>query len=200
MKTKEMLVCALMVGIMGILAQIAIPLGPIPFTMAIMGVFLVAGLLGSRLGAITMLVYILLGAVGVPIFTGGKGGLPVVAGPTGGFLWGYVLATYLIGRLYQRADNLVHNYLRFGLASLAGLGAIYLPGLIQLKFILGVSWLQGLAIGVTPFILPDLLKVALATSVVVPVRQTLQKANLLPEGLEIKNGKPEGKKDAIENY
>lgn len=174
-----MLLCAFMVAIISVLAQIAIPIGPVPFTMSIIGVYLTAGLLGRRLGAIAMIVYVLLGAFGVPIFTGAKGGLFVLAGPTGGFLWGYIVAVYLIGLIYRGDGDFGHSYLRFILASLTGLGVIYTLGAIQLKFVLGLGLSQALAIGVIPFVLFDLIKIFMATLFIIPVRRALKNENLL---------------------
>lgn len=179
MKTKEMLVCALMVAVLAVLAQIAIPIGPVPFTMSIMGVFLAGGLLGSRLGAITILVYLLLGSFGLPIFSGGRGGFAVIAGPTGGFLWGYMVAAYLLGRFYRDTDSFKYRYLSFFVAAVLGLAAIYALGVTQLKFVLGLDFPAALAMGVTPFIIPDLIKIFIITIIIVPLKKALKAANLL---------------------
>lgn len=180
MKTKEMLLCALMVAVLAVLAQIAIPIGPVPFTMSIMGVFLAGGLLGGRLGVITMLVYLLLGSFGLPIFSGGRGGLAVLAGPTGGFLWGYVIAAFLLGYLYRDAGSFKSRYISFFLAAVLGLVVVYALGVIQLKFVLGLDFPKALAMGVTPFIIPDLIKVLISVAIIVPLKKALHDANLLP--------------------
>lgn len=179
MRVKEMLLCALMVAVMAILAQLTIPVGPVPFTMSIMGVYLAAGILGKRLAPVAMTVYVLLGAFGAPIFTGAKGGLPVVAGPTGGFLWGYIVASFLIGYLYP-AEKGGKSYLKIGGAFLAGMLVIYSLGLLQLSFLLGMDIKKAFLVGAAPFLGPDLIKVAIAVLLVVPVRGALEKAGLLP--------------------
>ncbi|HHW08224.1 MAG TPA: biotin transporter BioY [Clostridia bacterium] len=180
MRIKDVLFCALMVAVLGVLAQLALPLGPVPFTLSILGVYFTGGLLGHRLGVIAMLAYLFLGAFGAPVFSGGRGGLPVLAGPTGGFLWGYVIATYLIGLAFSRRPDLAENFLKLALTFTAGLAVIYLAGVCQLKWLLGLQWPQALAMGVAPFVLPDLLKVFAAALIIRPVRRALAQAGLLP--------------------
>lgn len=179
MQVKEMLLCALMVAVMAVLAQLTIPVGAVPFTMSIMGVYLAAGILGKKLAPLAMIVYVLLGAFGAPIFTGAKGGLPVVAGPTGGFLWGYIVAAYLIAGLYPSKQEGI-SYFKVGGAFLAGMLVIYGLGLIQLSFLLGMDLKKAFLVGAAPFLVPDLIKVAVAAVLVVPVRRALDKAGLLP--------------------
>ncbi len=179
MKTKEMLLCALMVAVLAVLAQIAIPVGPVPFTMNIMGVFLAGGLLGSRLGTITMLVYLLLGAFGLPIFSGTRGGFAVIAGPTGGFLWGYVIAAYIVGYFYQGNGKFKSKYLNFFLGAVLGLVVIYVLGVIQLKFVLGLGFWEALAMGVTPFIIPDFIKIFFVAIIIAPLKKALRETNIL---------------------
>ncbi|HHY61154.1 MAG TPA: biotin transporter BioY [Clostridia bacterium] len=180
MRSREVLFCALMVAVLAVLAQLALPLGPVPFTLSIFGVYLAGGLLGERLGVLSMLAYLLLGAFGAPVFSGGRGGLPVLAGPTGGFLWGYVIATYLIGRVFSRRKRVEESFLKIVLVFTAGLAVIYLAGVCQLRLVLGMNWSQALAVGVTPFVLPDLVKVVAAALVIRPVRRALAQAGLLP--------------------
>lgn len=167
---------------MGVLAQMAIPIGPVPFTMAIMGVFLAGGLLGHRLAVIAVVVYLLLGAFGVPVFSGGKGGLPVLAGPTGGFLWGYIPAAYLIGRFGSGENTSIRSYFKFTSASLAGLIVIYGFGVCQLTVVLGIDFVQAVSIGVAPFVVPDVIKIVATAFMIIPIRRALHEAGLLPTG------------------
>jgi biotin transport system substrate-specific component len=179
LQVKEMLLCALMVAVMAVLAQLTIPVGAVPFTMSIMGVYLAAGILGKKLAPLAMIVYVLLGAFGAPIFTGAKGGLPVVAGPTGGFLWGYIVAAYLIAGLYPSKQEGI-SYFKVGGAFLAGMLVIYGLGLIQLSFLLGMDLKKAFLVGAAPFLVPDMIKIAVAVLLVVPIRGALDKAGLLP--------------------
>ena len=102
-KTTALVLCGVFAAIMAICSFITIPLGftPIPINLATLGVFLTGGILGKKYGSISIAVYILLGAAGVPVFAGFKGGLGVIAGPTGGYIIGYLAAAFLIGLLTE---------------------------------------------------------------------------------------------------
>jgi biotin transport system substrate-specific component len=141
-------------------SQIAIPLPgtPVPFTLQPMIVVLAGLMLGPTLGATSMMLYLLVGAVGVPVFTPvGAPGIARLLGPTGGYLIAYPFAAYVAGFVARRAPSLVG---RFG-AALAGMVLIFLGGLAQLTVLTG-SASQAVAVGMTPFALFDVAKAFLA--------------------------------------
>ena len=86
----------LFAALTAILSQIAVPTPFIPFTLSLCAVFLAGGILGYKSAPSAMIVYMLIGAVGIPVFTGFKGGLAVLAGPTGGYLWSYPIMAFII--------------------------------------------------------------------------------------------------------
>lgn len=100
-KTTYMALCGLFAALMAVCSFICIPLGftPVPVNLATLGVFLTGGLLGRKYGTISMTVYVLLGAVGLPIFSEFRGGLSVLVGPTGGYIIGYIAGAFLVGLL-----------------------------------------------------------------------------------------------------
>ena len=102
-KTTALVLCGIFAALMAICSFITIPLGftPVPINLATLGVFLTGGILGKKYGSISLIVYILLGAVGIPVFAGFKGGLGVLAGPTGGYIIGYLAAAFLTGLLVE---------------------------------------------------------------------------------------------------
>ena len=102
-RTSYMALCGLFAALMAICSFISIPLGftPVPVNLATLGVFLAGGLLGKKYGTVSIAVYVLLGAVGVPVFAGFKGGVGVLAGPTGGYIIGYIAAAFLVGLLVE---------------------------------------------------------------------------------------------------
>ena len=102
-RTTALVLCGVFTALMAVCSFITIPLGftPIPINLATLGVFLTGGILGKKYGSISLIVYILLGAVGVPVFAGFKGGLGVLAGPTGGYIIGYLAAAFLTGLLVE---------------------------------------------------------------------------------------------------
>lgn len=110
-KTKYMSLCGLFAALTAICSWISIPLGftPIPMNLATLAVFLAGGLLGPKYGPVSITVYALAGAVGIPVFAGFRGGFSVLAGPTGGYIIGYIAAAFVVGLLCSHAFNRRHS-------------------------------------------------------------------------------------------
>ncbi len=141
-------------------AQVAMPLPftPVPITGQTFGVLLVGMALGSRRGALAVLAYLAEGALGLPVFAEFRAGLPVLLGPTGGYLAGFLPAAWAVGALAERGFD--RSLPRTLLAFLAGNAIIYLFGLLWLSRF--VPWPGTLAAGMTPFLLGDAIKAVLA--------------------------------------
>ena len=160
---------ALMAAFTAVTAQIAIPLFPVPFTLQVLAVILAGLLLGPRTGALAMGIYLLIGAVGVPVFSEFRGGLGHILGPTGGYLVSYPLAAALAG---MAAGTVATAARRRGLLSaflwgVAALAVIYASGATWLAISANLSPGAALVAGVLPFVPFDLIKVALAALVAV---------------------------------
>lgn len=143
---------------------IPLPFTPVPITGQTFAVLLVGAALGSRRGALSMALYVLEGALGLPVFAGGTAGLGRLLGPTGGYLVGFIAAAFVTGWLAERGWD--RRPLTTALAMLAGNLVIYLFGLPWLAAFLGGRFLGpkgALALGLLPFIPGDLVKLALAT-------------------------------------
>lgn len=152
-------------------AQLVIPMWPVPITGQTFAVLLVGTTLGALRGALSMVLYIALGAIGLPIFTEGSAGWHVIAGPTGGYLVGFVLAAILTGWLAQRSWD--RKVVGAGVAFLAGTAVIYAVGLPWLSVALGQLGYPNdlsatLQAGLFPFVPGDILK-AVAAGVLLPV-------------------------------
>lgn len=166
MQTAMMVRVALMAALTAVSAQIVIPLpfSPVPFTLQVPVVILSGLLLGVRYGALAQLVYVLIGAVGAPVFALFSGGLGVILGPTGGYLMAYPLAAAVAGLAAGAAvgSNRRRALAFCGGAGLGALAIIYAGGVLWLSFQtqlpLGVAVVQG----VLPFVVFDLVKVAVA--------------------------------------
>ena len=153
---------SIFVGITAAAAQVRVPLPftPVPITGQTFAVILCGAAIGARRGAFAQLVYLLLGSAGLPIFAGGACGLPF--GPSGGYLIGFVPAAYLIGFLVERGwDRRVRTA---SLAMLLGNAVIYVFGLPWLAAFVGGPATKVLALGLYPFLPGDLLKLALAST------------------------------------
>jgi biotin transport system substrate-specific component len=160
---------ALMAAVTAVAAQITIPLpfSPVPFTMQVLAVILSGLLLGPRYGALAQAIYVLIGAVGVPVFANFTGGLGIVLGPTGGYLISYPLAAAIAGLAAPAARNAVRRQalLISVAAGTAALTVIYAIGASWLAVQSGLPLSVALAQGVIPFVPLDLVKVALAALV-----------------------------------
>lgn len=158
-----------MAAVTAIAAQITVPISPVPFTLQVLAVILSGLLLGVRTGALAQAIYVLVGAVGVPVFAGFKGGLGIVLGPTGGYLISYPIAAAVAGlaaHTVARASRRKALWTGF-LWGCAGLAVIYTLGATWLAVVAGLSPAEALATGILPFVVFDLIKVALAALVAV---------------------------------
>ena len=144
-------------------AQVVIPTLPVPFTGQTFGVLLVGGALGFRRGAISLLLYLLIGAIGLPIFASGKSGVDIVLGATGGYLVGFVVAGAIVGRLAELGwDRRIGG----SLAAMAiGTAVIYAIGVPWLKVATGLPWADALSAGMTKFLIWDAAKLAVAAGI-----------------------------------
>jgi len=144
------------------LAQVRIPLQPVPITGQTLAVLLVGMALGARRGPLAVLAYLGMGAAGLPFFTGAQSGLAYMAGPTGGYLVGFVLAAWLVGWLAEHGwdRNLGTTLAAMALGNLA----IYVVGVSWLAVLVGgFSRPSGaVALGLTPFLLGDVIKALIA--------------------------------------
>lgn len=151
--TRTLTRCALFAAMMALCAWIGIPLGHTVFTMQTFGVLLALGVLGGKRGTVSILCYLLLGAAGLPVFSGFRGGMGAILGPTGGYLWGF-LATGLIywaAEKWSRPPAMV-----LGLLVCYGCGTVWY--MVYTGGALGLVLLQTVA----PYLIPDALKLILA--------------------------------------
>lgn len=147
----------------GLTAQIVIPTQPVPFTGQTFGVLLVGGALGFRRGLAALLLYLAIGAIGLPVFAQGGSGAGVLQGATGGYLVGFVAAAALVGRLAELGwDRRIGG----ALAMMAiGTAVIYAIGVPWLKAFTGISWPDAVAGGMTKFLIWDAAKLAVAAGI-----------------------------------
>ncbi len=162
-KTYDMAYIGLFVGLMAICSWISIPTA-IPFTMQTFAIFLAVMILGGKRGTLAIVVYLLLGLVGVPVFAGFSAGPGVLFGTTGGYLIGFVFSGLLMWLMERIADRKVWVQM---LSMLLGMVTYYIIGTIWFMVVYGntngpVSLLTALGWCVFPFVIPDLVKAALA--------------------------------------
>jgi biotin transport system substrate-specific component len=164
---RMMVYASLLAALTAASALITIPIGEVPVILYNFFILMMGLLLGSRWGAASIAVYLLAGGLGLPVFAGGKGGIAILLGPTGGYLIGFLPAVFIIGFISEKFKQ------RFSydiIAMLCGTVVIYAFGVIQLKIVLGKTWLVTMALGVIPFIFFDIVKVVAAAVTAKAVR------------------------------
>ena len=167
---KQIVLVALGIALLAVAAKISVPVwpSPVPITMGTFAVLTIGAAYGARLGLVTILGYMIIGALGYDVFAGSsaeKAGLTYMMGGTGGYLVGYVLATLTLGALAERGWD--RSIVWMAVAMLIGNAMIYVPGLLWLGQLYGwdkpiLEW------GLTPFLIGDALKLVLA-AVILPV-------------------------------
>ncbi|WP_077706086.1 biotin transporter BioY [Virgibacillus dokdonensis] len=177
-RLRFMLNCALFAALTAILAQIEIPLPLIPISGQTLAVGITATILGSKQGALAMICYAVIGGAGVPVFAGFSGGAHVLVGPSGGYIFGFIVTAYVTGFILEKTSFRFQNAL---IANIIGMLITLAFGTTQLKFILDLSWNAAFVAGVYPFIVVGLIKAALASWIGIAVRKRLVHANLILE-------------------
>ncbi len=172
-QTKAMIYISLFACMSALFSQVTLvlPMTPVPINLGVVGAYFAGYLLGPKKGVLSQLVYLMLGAIGLPVFAGFTGGVAILVGPTGGFLFGYIAIAFVVGYLSMKKTSMI--WLPFIL--LAGLLTCYMMGTIWLMLVLQVSLLKALMLSVLPFILIDVLKILIVT----PILYRLQKLVVL---------------------
>lgn len=166
---RDMIVCGVFAAVLAILAQIsiALPFSPIPFTMQTFGVFLIAAVLGWKRGFISLMVYILLGIIGVPVFAAYSAGPTVLFGKTGGFIIAFPFMALIIGYTSEKYKKTVYVSISMVLA----LFLCYCIGTLQFSVITNIPLSKSIAFTVIPYIPLDCVKIVMATLIGVQIKR-----------------------------
>jgi len=163
-KLRMIVLASLMAALTAVGAYIYVPIGPVPIILSTLFVILSGLLLGSRWGLTSMALYLLVGAIGLPVFAGGKGGFAHFMGPTGGYLFGYLFASWITGFISERSrGRMIVDIFAVIIGSLV----LYAVGVPWLKMVTQMSWTKALMVGVLPFLIGDAIK---ASAVVILAR------------------------------
>lgn len=172
---RSMIFTAIMAALICIAAPFSVPIGLVPISLATFAVYLAGGLLGAKRGALAVVVYILIGAVGLPVFSGFAGGFAKLLGVTGGYIIGYVPCALLSGLLYDRTRRVWTLPVGMVLGTLA----CYIFGTAWFLIatadgaITGASVVSALMMCVVPFLPGDAIKIAAACALAMPLRARL---------------------------
>lgn len=162
MKAKNMALCGLFTAILALCAWLSVPMGDLVITLQTFGIFLTLGLLGGKRGSITICVYLLLGAVGAPVFSGFRGGLGALLGTTGGYIFGFMLTALIYWIITSVKDNPLTRLLAmiFGMLLCYSCGSWW----YMTRYLSGGQLTLGLVLMkcVIPYLIPDAIKLTLA--------------------------------------
>ncbi|MDE7138336.1 MAG: biotin transporter BioY [Ruminococcus sp.] len=165
--TREIVLIAMFVAIMAVCSWISVPT-TIPFTLQTFGVFCAMSILGGKNGFFAILVYILIGAVGVPVFSGFSAGVSALTSYSGGYIWGFLF----LALVFWIAEKFFGNKLYIQVISLIiGMAVCYLCGTLWFMHVTKTSFLYGLTACVAPYVLFDLLKMVCAVGISVRVKK-----------------------------
>lgn len=176
MKTRDLVVCSLFAAMTAVLSQTSIPLpNGIPLTLQLLAVFLCGVILGAKKGFISTLVYVALGAIGLPVFAGFTGGFQYIVGYSGGFIISFPLVAFIIGFVSEKTDNMVLILL----STILGLIVSYTIGTLVFSLVTNTSISASLAACVIPFIFTDLLKCFVATVIGLKLKENISIKSVL---------------------
>ena len=178
LRTQNLTGIALMTAILCITGPFAIPIGlsPVPVTLSTLTIYLCLFAIGLKKGCVSILLYLLLGFMGLPVFAGFSGGIGKLFGPTGGYLMGYLLLAFIAGLFINKRTNKWYLYL---LGMFLGTAACYLFGSVWMAYQMQLSYLTALSIGTLPYLPADLIKMLLALLLGYPLRRAMTSASLV---------------------
>jgi biotin transport system substrate-specific component len=171
-KLTSAIMACLFAALISIGAYIAIPIPgtPVPIVLQNMFIILAGFILGPWWGLASVIFYLVLGAAGMPVFSGGTGGLVKLAGPTGGYLFGFIPGIVVFGLVSGLGKRTWYFNI---VAGILGMAIVYVFGVARLKTVLGVDWTKALATGLIPFIPGDIAKIVIASLLAPPILKAI---------------------------
>lgn len=158
---RQMTLISLFAALTAVGAFISIPIYPVPLSLQTLFTLLAAMTLGSVIGASSQIIYVMLGVIGLPVFAGFKAGIGILFGPTGGFLFGFIISAYVIGKIIELKKE--KNIFYYFLAGIIGTIILYIIGITQLSLVTGIGIKKAIAVGMLPFLPGDILKIIAAS-------------------------------------
>jgi biotin transport system substrate-specific component len=174
-RTKSIAFCGLCIALMAVCSWITVPFGPVPFTLQTFAAVFAFLLLKPKEALASIALYLLMGAIGLPMFSSMRGGFGVILGPTGGFLWGFLLgAVVALGFIKLATLKLPEHHIAVdAIAGVLFLLVCYVCGWFQLAAVAHMGLAAAFAVGVAPFIIIDAVKLAVAIALARAVRKAV---------------------------
>lgn len=172
---REMALIAVMAAVTCVLGPLSVPIGVVPISLTNLAIYFSIYILGTKRGTLSYIVYLLIGMVGVPVFSGFTGGFGKLLGPTGGYLIGFIFMALISGAVI---DHFHHRIVPSMLGMIAGTIVCYIFGTAWLAFQAHMGFYAALAAGVLPFLPGDFAKMVIAAVVAPQIRSRLAKAHV----------------------
>ncbi|MBL4667440.1 MAG: biotin transporter BioY [Sneathiella sp.] len=174
MNTKDIVYVALFAALMAVLGAfppITIPSIGVPITAQSMGVMLAGGILGAKRGALSIILFLILVAAGLPLLAGGRGGMGVFSGASAGFIYGWVIAAFVVGMIVEQSWAKLNTIAVAAACIIGGIVVVYALGIPWLSFMASIPFMKAF-MGSMAYIPGDLIKVAISTGVILAVKRS----------------------------
>ena len=171
LNAKEISFVGLMTAALCILGGFSVPIGPVPVSLTNFVIYVFAIVIGRKLSTLSTILYVLIGFVGLPVFSGFSGGAAKLFGPTGGYIIGFILVAYITG---FASDNFIKNKIFMFLLMLLGTILLYILGTLWLSFQADMSFIKALYVGVIPFVFADLIKILVGMVIGTSIKKQLK--------------------------
>ncbi|WP_288146775.1 biotin transporter BioY [Thomasclavelia cocleata] len=169
-KVKNMCYCSMFACSVALLAQIKIDLpGLVPITLQTLGIYIIACSLTPKLAVITTIVYVIMGAIGLPVFTGFRGGLSSLLEPTGGYIFSFPITSLIISIIINNKNSIIRKII----AMITGTAVCYLIGTIWFIYATNNTIITALTVCVIPFIFGDIIKIVIASTLSTKIKTKL---------------------------
>ena len=168
--------CAIMAAVICIVGPMSIPIGAVPVSLATFIIYLSVYLLGAKGATVSVVVYLLLGIAGLPVFSGGQGGVAKLVGPTGGYLVGYIFLAFISGLFLKWSKN---NVVITAIGMVIATAILYAFGTVWFVMQAHTTYAYAISVCVIPFVIFDLIKIVVAGVIGYPARAALIKSDLV---------------------
>lgn len=165
---RDMVLVGVCAALMGVFSQLSIPLPTVPLTLQVFGVVVIAVILEGKLAAVAMIIFALLGAIGIPVYSNFTAGFGALAGATGGYIIGFIFMAFTIGNFATKESKVL-----VFIGAYMGLAVDYFFGVLQLKLVMGLGLQKALVAGFYPFIIKDMVMVGIGVIIAMVVKKKL---------------------------
>lgn len=159
MDTRQIAYVGVSVALLAVSAWITLPVGPVPFTLQTFALALLPAILDRAGACAAVAVYLLLGTIGLPVFAGFSGGIAAIFGPTGGFLWGFLVGMFAGTTVLRALPDTLSPFVRTLVSGFAMMLVFDICGTLQLMVVASLDVIPALIVAVVPFVIPDVIKV-----------------------------------------